>query len=264
MRPYYQEAGITIYHGDCREILPRLPKVDLVLTDPPYGILSESGSAATRRSGGNVDSGKMAWDIAPDVDFMQLLLSAGASQAFWGGCHLPLPPTFGYLIWDKQIDGLNFGECEFCWTSGKFAPRIHRWRAVGVDGGKQHPTQKPISLMKWCLGFFPGAYLITDPFMGSGTTLRAAKDLGRRAIGIEIEERYCEIAANRLRQGVLVFDQPQTLQSAIEACDRQLAEIDARPDLDTSPAYLSTMGRHDWEWEKNRLLREAEAAKGGA
>jgi len=126
----------------------------------------------------------------------------------WGGLHLPLPPTLGYLVWDKQIDGLNFGECEVCWTSMTFAPRIYRYRAVMVDGGKQHPTQKPVDLMKWCLGFAP-AGTVLDPFMGSGTTLRAAKDAGRKAIGIEIEERYCEIAAKRLRQRVLDFSERQ-------------------------------------------------------
>lgn len=205
MKPYYEKDGITIYHGDCREILPQLEPVDLVLSDPPYGVLSESGSAATRRSGGNKDNGVMAWDIAPEPILLNTLALMSKQQAYWGGCHLELPPTVGYLVWDKQIDGLNFGEVEFCWTSAKFAPRIHRERAVNVDGGKVHPTQKPVKLMTWCLTFFPEARTILDPFMGSGTTLVAAKNLGRKAIGIEIEERYCEIAAERLAQGVLDF-----------------------------------------------------------
>ncbi len=203
---YYSHAGITIYHGDCRDILPCLTKFDLVLTDPPYGILSERGSAATRRSGGNNNNnGRISWDIAPKGDFMDMIRAWSSNQMIWGGCHFSLPPTFGYLIWDKQIDGLNFGEVEFCWTSGKFAPRVHRERAVNVDGGKIHPTQKPVRLMTWCLTFFPEAKTILDPFMGSGTTLRAAKDLGRKAIGIEIEEKYCEIAAKRLSQEVFDF-----------------------------------------------------------
>lgn len=204
MQPYYQHAGITIYHGDCRDILPTLGLMDLVLTDPPYGILSQNGSAATRRSGGNVGTGIMNWDIAPDEQCMEMVRRAGTHQAIWGGCHLPLPPTFGYLIWDKEIDGLNFGECEFCWTSGKFAPRIYRKRVVGIDGGKQHPTQKPIALISWCLGFFEASTVI-DPFMGSGTTLVAAKNQNLQAIGIEIEESYCEMAAKRLSQEVFEF-----------------------------------------------------------
>jgi hypothetical protein len=206
--PYYEEPGITIYCGDCREILPQLGPVDLVLTDPPYGVLAESGSAATRRSGGNRDNGVCAWDIAPTSELLQELAVISKAQMFWGGCHLALPPTYGYLVWDKQIDGLNFGEVEYCWTSKRFAPRIFRHRAVGVDGGKVHPTQKPAALMKWCIGFCPEAQTILDPFMGSGTTLVAAKQLGRRAIGIEIEPRYCDIAIQRLRQEVLPFEPP--------------------------------------------------------
>ena len=206
MKPYYEHAGITIYHGDCREILPQLPKVDAVITDPPYGVLSESGSAATRRSGGNKDSGVIAWDVAPTEEILDAIKGKSDVQMLWGGCHLFLPPTFGYLVWDKQIDGLNFGEVEFCWTNQKFAPRIFRYRAVGVDGGKVHPTQKPVDLMQWCIGF-TNAQTILDPFMGSGTTLVAAKNLGRKAVGIEIEEKYCEIAAKRLAQEVMQFDE---------------------------------------------------------
>ncbi len=207
MKPYYDHAGITIYHGDCREILPHVT-ADVVVTDPPYGILSASGSAATRRSGGNKDNGVMAWDVAPDAAWLDAVCRVGVARMIWGGCHLSLPPTLGYLIWDKQIDGLNFGEAEYCWTDLKFAPRIFRYRAVGVDGGKVHPTQKPVALMRWCIDFAP-AGTVLDPFMGSGTTLVAAKQLGRKAIGIEIEERYCEIAAKRLAQEVFDFGPAQ-------------------------------------------------------
>ena len=206
MKPYYSESGITIYHGDCREVLPSLGRFDLLLTDPPYGVLSESGSAATRRSGGNKDDGRIVWDVAPDGEFLSLVLASADAQMVWGGCHLSLPPTLGYLVWDKQIDGLNFGEVEYCWTNLKFAPRVFRYRAVGVDGGKLHPTQKPEQLMIWCMRFAPKAQTVIDPFMGSGTTLVAAKRLGRKAIGIELEEKYCEIAAKRLAQGALPME----------------------------------------------------------
>jgi len=188
-----------LINADCREVLPLLPKVDAVVTDPPYGVLSESGSAATRRSGGNKNAGVMEWDVVPEASLMERLEEVSANRMFWGGCHLPLPPTFGYLVWDKQIDGLNFGEVEYCWTSAKFAPRIFRFRAVGVDGGKLHPTQKPIQLMKWCLGFFPNAKTILDPFMGSGTTGVACVKLGRKFIGIEIDSGYFDIACKRIR-----------------------------------------------------------------
>jgi hypothetical protein len=199
MTPYYDHAGITIYHGDCRDILPHVT-ADCVVTDPPYGVLAETGSAATRRSWGNKDNGRIAWDVAPTNDLLGQLTNR--TCMVWGGCHLALPQTFGYLVWDKQIDGLNFGEVEFCWTNLRFAPRVFRYRAVGVDGGKLHPTQKPVALMRWCLSFVPEGTIL-DPFMGSGTTLVAAKQLGRKAIGIEIDERYCEVAAKRLGQEVL-------------------------------------------------------------
>jgi site-specific DNA-methyltransferase (adenine-specific) len=190
----------TLMLGDCMEILPTLPKVDAVVTDPPYGVLSQSGSAATRRSGGNQNTGVMSWDVAPNADVIASICKAAKWQMFWGGCHLALPPTFGYLVWDKQIDGLNFGEVEYCWTNARFAPRVFRYRAVGVDGGKQHPTQKPIALMQWCLGFLPDARTILDPYMGSGTTLIACAKLGRRGIGIEIEPKYFDIAVRRVEE----------------------------------------------------------------
>ena len=202
MTPYYEDAAVTLYHGDCVDVLPTL-EFDAVVSDPPYGVLADGGSAATRRSGGNTTNGAMAWDVAPDAALLETLTAKPAM--LWGGCHLSLPATFGYLIWDKQIDGLNFGEVEYCWTNLRFAPRVFRYRAVGVDGGKQHPTQKPEALMLWCLSFLPksGIFVVLDPFAGSGTTLVAAKRLGRKAIGIEREERYCEIAARRLSQGAL-------------------------------------------------------------
>jgi site-specific DNA-methyltransferase (adenine-specific) len=203
MTPYYQDESVCIYHADCRDVLAAgvLPKTDLLATDPPYGVLSSKGSAATRRSGGNNNAGVMSWDVAPDRALLDTLFAMTKTQMVWGGCHLDLPPTFGYLVWDKQIDGLNFGEVEFCWTNLVFAPRIYRYRAVGVDGGKVHPTQKPESLMRWCLSFASGN--VIDPFMGSGTTLVAAKRLGRKAIGIEREQKYCDLAIQRLRQGSL-------------------------------------------------------------
>jgi len=206
---------VTLYRGDCLEILhtPPTGSVDAVITDPPYGILADTGSAATRRSGRNQDDGRMAWDITPSGDAITLMRSKADRQMIWGGVHLELPPTFGYLIWDKQIDGLNFGECEFCWTNWRFAPRIFRYRAVGVDGGKIHPTQKPEALMRWCIKHADMPESILDPFMGSGTTGVACMNLGRKFIGIEICEKYFNIAVERItnpqRQRPLFPDEPQ-------------------------------------------------------
>ena len=191
-------GNAELYLGDCLEILPHLPMVDAVITDPPYGILADTGSAATRRSSGNTTDGIMGWDIAPSIELIALFRSKAPRQMIWGGAHLPLPPTFGYLIWDKEIDGLNFGECEFCWTNWRFAPRIFRYRAVGVDGGKVHPTQKPDALMQWCIDRAERPNVVLDPFMGSGTTGVACMNLGRKFIGVEIEPKYFEIACERI------------------------------------------------------------------
>lgn len=201
IQPYYADDLVTLYHGSCRDVFPQLPPADLLLTDPPYGILADSGSAATRRSAGNRDDGRVAWDVAPAAGLLAEMITRTKAAMIWGGLHFELGATFGYLVWDKQIDGLNFGETEVCWTNLRFAPRVFRYRAVGVDGGKVHPTQKPEALMRWCLGFCDGS--VIDPFAGSGTTLVAAKRIGRRAIGIELDEEYCEVAARRLAQGTL-------------------------------------------------------------
>jgi DNA modification methylase len=210
MTPYYEHAGITIYLADCRDVLDeweglRTQSFDLLLTDPPYGILA-NGSAAVRRALGNKSDGEVAWDIRPSMETIARLIAITKIQMIWGGLHFQLPPTFGYFVWDKQIDGLNFGECEVCWTPLRFAPRIFRYRAVDIDGGRVHPTQKPEALMRWCIGRAGEPRTILDPFMGSGTTLVAAKRLGRVAVGIEGEERYCEIAVRRLAQEVLPLD----------------------------------------------------------
>jgi site-specific DNA-methyltransferase (adenine-specific) len=206
MKPYYEHAGVTIYHGDCREVLPTLPVADLVLTDPPYGI------AAVWKGGVGSGWGKAsaeadvrnAWDAAaPDADLLSACVAAGREAVVWGGNYFALPPSRGWLVWTKPERNFSLSEAELAWTTRDAVIRV--WDGVRSDVGREHPTQKPLGLMSWCLSFFPKADTILDPFMGSGTTLVAAKNLGRRAIGIEIEERYCEIAAKRLGQEVFDF-----------------------------------------------------------
>ena len=194
-----------LLQGDCLEVMAVLPRVDAVVTDPPYGVLSQTGSAATRRTGGNKGKGICEWDVSLTDDAVAAVLSAGKDTMIWGGCHMALPATFGYLIWDKVCEGLNFGEVEYCWTTGRFAPRMMRLRAAGMDGGKQHPTQKPIALMEWCLGFLPDAETILDPFAGSGTTAVACQRLGRQSISIELDADYWAIMCKRVQE---VVDRP--------------------------------------------------------
>jgi len=213
-KPYYEHGGITIYHGDCREIMPTLEPVDLVLTDPPYGIgEARTGNATRSALAVSRDYGDASWDDAPPVrETIDAVVAAGTNAIVFGGNYFALPASPCWLVWDKDNGANDFADCELAWTNLSTAVRRIRWRWQGMlqeHGGnhkeaRQHPTQKPLAVMKWCIERVPGnPQTILDPFMGSGTTLRAAKDLHRKAIGIEIDERYCEIAANRLRQNVL-------------------------------------------------------------
>ncbi len=216
MKPYYQDDWATIYHGDCREILPTLPKVDLVLTDPPYGINYVHGAEnipnATRFSGVAVIGDEKPFDPTPWLLYPKCILLGANHYAS------KLPSGGRWLVWDKRAGTKTYGkdmsDGEIAWISGeRRADRIfaHLWDGFLKDSEKNeirvHPTQKPVALMIWCLNFEPSAAITLDPFMGSGTTLRAAKDLNRKAIGIEIEEKYCEIAAKRMSQEV--FDLTQ-------------------------------------------------------
>ena len=214
MKPYYDYDGITIYCGDCRDILPTLEarSIDLVLTDPPYGI------ADIWNGGGGTGNGSWrfratdthAWD-RETVDIVPELPAMATASVIRGGNYYPMPPTRCWFLWDKkQNDQWTTAQAEMAWTNVDRPVRMFRMSqaefATEVQH-KVHPTQKPLSLMRWCIAMVPGSpQTILDPFMGSGTTLRAAKDLGRRAIGIELEERYCEIAVKRLQQAVLPLE----------------------------------------------------------
>lgn len=211
MKPYYDDGkGIVIYHGDCREILPTLPKVDLVLTDPPYG--SESFPC---------------WERLGEVCF-QCLPCGGWCLAYSGHAYWPeilrmvCKSGMRYrwttaLIHNGGTDLRPLGELliEICWKpilmfskpGGEFVGGSFRFKDLVNGTGRSksnHPWEQASAELGQLLKWFPGTIL--DPFMGSGTTLRAAKDLGRKAIGIEIEERYCEIAAKRLAQEVMPLE----------------------------------------------------------
>lgn len=208
-KPYYDDGnGIVIYNSDCREILPHLPKVDLVLTDPPYGIGRDGKPPSTSSHGGHKGYEFLGWDrMTPSDDDLKMALGAGDNSIIWGANYFPqvFSRSPGWLLWDKgqRIDQAD-GELAFSTRNGPL--RIFTLNRVALmQDGAVHPTQKPLDLIKWCLAFFPEAHEVLDPYMGSGTTLRASKDLGRKCIGIEIEEKYCEIAAKRLGQEVLAL-----------------------------------------------------------
>ncbi len=217
LQPFYEDEWVTIYHGDCREILPSIPRADLMLTDPPYGIDLDTdnsrfsggtaGNMAKRGNGVGSAGGKpIANDSEPfDPSF---LLPFAAHHIIWGWHNYPDKlPRGTALVWLKRYDeafGSFLSDAETAWMSKGHGVYCRRDLSNnGIALHREHPTQKPLSLMRWCLDFFPHAKTIIDPFMGSGTTLRAAKDEGRRSIGIELEERYCEIAAKRCAQEVL-------------------------------------------------------------
>jgi len=189
----------TLYLGDCLEILPTLPKVDAVVTDPPYGIGADKTKAHSSIRD-NIIWPKQKWDLArPSNDAFTLILKAAESQIIWGGNYFAdlLPASGAWLAWIKPEaeKGFSLADMELCWTNLSFACRC---KTLNRRDGNEHPTQKPVALMEWCMGFVPKAQTILDPFMGSGTTGVACANLGRKFIGIEIEERYFDIACERI------------------------------------------------------------------
>jgi DNA modification methylase len=185
-------GNATLYLGDCLEILPTLPKVDAVITDPPYGI--GFGASHTKWSANRgVVLGE--WDAAiPSVSF---LLTIAPEIIIWGGERFSLPISRGWLTWVKPDAAPTFASTEFAWTN-KDVPARHFSYAIGAVNAERvgHPTQKPEALMRWCVAKTTGTVL--DPFMGSGTTGVACMNLGRKFIGIEIEPKYFAIACERI------------------------------------------------------------------
>lgn len=205
MKPYYEDGAVTIYHGDCRFAV-ELGRFDLLLTDPPYGIGASAGTGKYGREKWTPND--LKWDNRrPPRWLLEMLVDQADRAIVWGGNYFALRPSRNYLVWDKGagFQKRDFAECEYAWCSWDANARIfHRDPlACGDYRGKEHPTEKPEALMSWCIGIAGDVTTVLDPFMGSGTTLVAAKRLGLRAVGVEAIERYCEIAAKRLAQGAL-------------------------------------------------------------
>lgn len=201
-------GAAELYLGDCRDVLPTLGKVDAVVTDPPYGIAyAHHGTGKGKHNVRNVapiHGDAEPFDPAPLLEFSEVIM--------WGANHYAQRLPHGrWLAWDK-LAGLaefdTFSDVEFAWRKGRGKDRIfsHLWKGIckaSEKGGKErwHPTQKPVDLMKWCIGMLPdAANLILDPYMGVGSTGMAAAAMGRRFIGIEIEERYFTIACRRIEE----------------------------------------------------------------
>jgi site-specific DNA-methyltransferase (adenine-specific) len=200
----------TLYLGDTAEILPTLPMVDLILTDPPYGIGIDGQKESVNRNPKHNRKAHdfMGWDSEPPGSFVfEAMFHKSRNQIIWGGNYFVdklKRGTKGWLFWDKGQRGLTMSDGEFAYSSYDFPSRAITINRVELqaDGGTEHPTQKPLKLMAWCLGLAREAEKVCDPFMGSGTTGVAAIQLGRKFIGIEREPKYFEIACKRIEQAV--------------------------------------------------------------
>lgn len=223
----------TLYCADCRDVLPTLSGVDAVVTDPPYGIRHRRGVCGNRGKGLSLGTtgiigDDQPFDPTPWLQFPDVIL--------WGANYYRLP-VGRTLIWDKTFGGGagDFSEAEIGWHNQLGATRMfrHLWmgvqRASQVGAERQHQTEKPIALMEWCLGFFPNAQTILDPFMGSGTTGVACARLGRKFIGIEIEPRYFDIACRRIEQAQKQKDLFIHAPVAADPQDERMADIFAEP-----------------------------------
>ena len=212
-------GACELYLGDCREILPSLGKVDAVVTDPPYGIREAAGKNVSRGLLATArDYGHSSWDDVTADAAVGTAIEQSQWAIVFGGNYYDLPPTSCWLVWDKMING-DFADCELAWTNlPKAVRRIqYMWNGMlraNKEPRGDHPTQKPIGVMKWCIEHLPEpSNVILDPFMGSGTTGVACVKLGRRFIGIEVDERYYDIACRRIeaatKQPDLFIEQPK-------------------------------------------------------
>ena len=205
-------GNAELWHGDCREVLPLLPKHDLVLTDPPYGIdVGAMNMGAGKKAAGFEP---FAWDAEPPPPWLfGLLREKGKELIVWGGNYFSLEPNGCWLSWDKiqEFSGADF---ELAYTTLRGPSKTFRMARAQAYGAveRAHPTQKPLALMAWCIGKAPAAQTVLDPFMGSGSTGVACAQLGKAFTGIERERKYFDIACERISraqaQGQLLPPEP--------------------------------------------------------
>lgn len=198
-----EEIGDAIlYRGDCLEVMATLPDgcVDAVITDPPYGIAGV-WKGGFGRGWGKADQDKAVrneWDSKPPAkEVFDKILSLGTEVIIWGGNYFELPTSRGWLVWTKPERNFTLSEAELAWTNKDTVMRVYDGRRS--DPGREHPTQKPLDLMTWCVLKTKGTTIL-DPFMGSGTTGVAAVQEGRKFIGIELERKYFDIACRRIEE----------------------------------------------------------------
>lgn len=208
-------GGQRLILGDCRDIIGGL-QYDAICTYPPYGIgITKSNRLSVSRGFGSDN-----WDDEP-AD-MSWVGNSDIPAIIWGGNYFDLPPTRAPLVWDKNNAGRDFADFEMAWTNLDMVARRFVMRPMNMDGGKLHPTQKPVALMEWCLGFLDGAKIILDQYMGSGSTLVACQRMGLTGIGIERTERHFLTACKRVDEATRqpdLFVQPATPKPQQEGFD---------------------------------------------
>ena len=217
-------GNAELWLGDCREILPMLPKHDLLLTDPPYGIGRDGKPPSTSSHGGHKGYEFMGWDAdAPPAWLFGLMHEKAENLIIWGANYYPqhLRPSMGWLVWDKG-QRISQSDCELAYsTLNKALRSMTLNRCAIAQDGAVHPTQKPVQIMTWCLNFAADAQTVLDPFMGSGTTGVACAQLGKAFTGIERERKYFDVACERIAraqaQGSLLPPEPPraTVQEAL-------------------------------------------------
>ena len=206
----------VLYQGDCLDVMPTLGKVDAVVTDPPYGIGESAGKARTRTSGLTSktngahkyqrDYGNKDWDDVTADDAVAMAISIAKYSIVFGGNYYQLQPTSCWLVWDKENGATDFADCELAWTNLPKAVRRLKFLWNGCmrkerDIPREHPTQKPVGVMKWCIGHLPEtAKTILDPFSGVGTTGVAAVQSGKIFVGIERDPDYFEVMCRRIEE----------------------------------------------------------------
>jgi len=199
----WQEMIGEVMHADCLDVMRKMPDncVDLVLTDPPYGIGISGGTIGKY----GTKHKKTNWDEEiPSGEIFEEILRVSKNQIIWGGNHFDLPRSNNFIVWDKVQPAPNFAQCEYAFNSVKGKPKIYKF-AFNKERNKKHPTQKPLELGRWCLENYTKKeerekMIVFDPFGGSFAFARACQGMGIKFISCDMEKEYCEIGENRLKQ----------------------------------------------------------------
>lgn len=203
-KPFYQDASVTLYNCDCRELLPSLGRFDVLLTDPPFGLGNRGWAGIPSKWQKLAGVKPTRWDDeTPDLETIQAMVDMCETSIIWGGNYFGLKPSRCWLSWHKPDAVPKMSNIEHAWTSMDRNSRMMSYTIAATNPERVgHPTQKPLAVMRWCLSMVSGETIL-DPYAGSGTTLLAAKLDGKKAVGIEANPDYCEKIVKRLKVGVL-------------------------------------------------------------